>query len=114
MRRRAATFVAIAAVWSVSAPAADAPRAVARIGGFELCDNLSLEVSLRSDDGAVDLNSVAGSDSTGLDINSGWNTSTVKAVGDLSLQELLSWRRDWRLFGTVGYYRSDIDRTVAI
>jgi len=127
VRRRAATFVAIAAVaagWSVCAPAEDAPRAAARIGahdegadffygGFELCDNLSLEVSLRSDDEAVDLNSVAGSSVAGLDTSGSWNTLTVKAVGDLPLPELLSWRRDWRLFGTVGYYRSDIDRTVA-
>ena len=32
-------------------------------GGFKLSDNLSLEVSLRSDD-AVDLNDIAGSAST--------------------------------------------------
>jgi hypothetical protein len=36
---------------------------------------------------------------------------TVKAVGDLSPQELLTWRRNWPLFGTLGYYRSDLDRT---
>jgi hypothetical protein len=80
-------------------------------GGFKLGDNLSLEVSLRSDD-VVDLNDIAGSGTTRLDIDSSWDTATVKAVGDLSLQELLSWRRDWRLFGALGYYRSDIDRTV--
>ena len=127
VRRRVATFVAIAAiaaVWSVCAPAEDAPRAAAQIGaadegadfflgGFELCHNLSLEVSLRSDDEAVDLNSLAGSSVAALDTSNSWNTSTVKTVGDLSLRKLVSWRRDWRLFGTVGYHRSDIDRTVA-
>jgi hypothetical protein len=90
----------------------DTSFGVEAYGGFKLSDNLSLELSLRSDDEAVDLNDVAGSGITRFDINSSWDTATVKAVGDLSLQELLSWRRDWRLFGALGYYRSDIDRTV--
>jgi hypothetical protein len=81
-------------------------------GGFKLRDNLSLEVSLQSDREAVDLNDVRGSGISRLDINSTWDTVSVKAVGDVSLQELLSWRRNWRLFGTVGYYRSAIDLTV--
>lgn len=80
-------------------------------GGFRLRDNLSLEVSYQSDSDAVDLNDIPGSGTTRLDINRSWDTATVKAVGDLSLQELLSWRRNWRLFGALGYYRSDVDRT---
>jgi hypothetical protein len=81
-------------------------------GGFKLRDNLALELSLQSDDEAVDLKDVRGSGISRLDINSTWDTVSVKAVGDVSLQELLSWRRNWRLFGTVGYYRSAIERTV--
>jgi len=81
-------------------------------GGFRLRDNLSLEVSAQSDD-VMDLNEIAGSGTTRLDINSGRNRATVKAVGDLSPVEWLSWWRNWQLFGALGYYRSDIDRTVA-
>jgi hypothetical protein len=85
---------------------------VGAFGGFRLSDNLSLELTYQSHRDAVDMNDIPGSGIRRLDINSGWDTASVKAVGDLSLQELLSWRRDWRLFGTLGYYRSDIDRTV--
>ncbi len=113
VRKGVATLVAIAALSSFAAHTEDAPRAAPRTeryGGFELRDNLSLEVSPRSDAEALDLSDIADSASTPLDINSGWRTSTVKAVGALSLQELLSWQRDWRLLGAVGYHRSDIDR----
>ncbi len=92
----------------------DTSLGIEAYGGFKLSDNLSLEMSLRSDDDAVDLNDIAGSGTTRLDVDSSRDTATVKAVGDLSLQELLSWRRDWRLFGALGYYRSDIDHTVVI
>ena len=36
----------------------------------------------------------------------------MKAVAELSLQEWFRWKRNWRVYGTLGYYRSDIDRTV--
>jgi hypothetical protein len=81
-------------------------------GGFKLRGNLALEVSSRSDDGAVDLNERAGGYGTRLDIHNSPDTAIVKAVGDLPLPELLSWRGNWPLFGTVGYYRSE--RTVRL
>jgi hypothetical protein len=90
----------------------DTSLGIEAYAGFKLRDNLSLELSLQSDRDAVDLDKVPGSGISRLDINSTWDTVSVKAVGELSLQELLSWRRNWRLFGTAGYYRSDIDRTV--
>ena len=58
-----------------------------------MCDNLSLEVSFKRDSDSVDVNGISGSGTRLLDINSGSDTVSVKGVGDLSLPELLSWRR---------------------
>jgi outer membrane protein with beta-barrel domain len=80
-------------------------------GGFRLRDNLAIEVSYKSFD-AVEIDDIRGSGVAHLDITSGWDTQSVTAVAEVSLQEWFRWKRNWRVYGTLGYYRSDIDRTV--
>jgi hypothetical protein len=89
----------------------DSALVLAPYAGFRLRDNLDLEVAyLRADD--VGANDIPGSGIARLDIDETVVTAVVRAVQRFSLSEWLEWRRSWQLFGTVGYYRTDIDRTV--
>jgi hypothetical protein len=33
---------------------------------------------------------------------------------EVSLKEIFEWRRDWRLFGTLSVYNSDVERTITL
>jgi hypothetical protein len=78
--------------------------------GFRLRDNLALELSYRSFD-AVDLKDIPGSGVARLDIASDWHTVTLGVSRQVSLHELFGWRRDWRVYGALGLYRSDVEQT---
>ena len=80
-------------------------------GGFRLRDNLSIEVSYSSVD-AVNLDDLWGSGTARLDVASDWETTSVKAVGELSLKEWLNFPRNWRVYGALGGYQSDVDHSV--
>jgi hypothetical protein len=75
----------------------NAPLELPVRGGFKVRGNLVLDVSFGGD--ARRLNPVPGASGGGLDINGAPDTASVKAVGDLSLEDWLSWRRDARLLG---------------
>lgn len=80
-------------------------------GGFKLRERLAIEVSYGSAD-AVELDDVWGSGTTRFDVASDWSTLAVRAVGELSLQEWLRWRRNWRLYGALGGYESRVTHRV--
>jgi hypothetical protein len=81
--------------------------------GFRLREQLSLEVSYDASD-AIDRSDVAGSGIVRFDVVNERRTVAISALRELSLQELFGWRHDWRVFGVVGVYRSDLDRTATI
>jgi len=79
--------------------------------GFRLRDNLDIEVAYLRADG-LGPHDIPGSGVARLDIDERVETAVIRAVQRFSLSEWLEWRRSWQLFGTVGYYRTDIYRTV--
>jgi hypothetical protein len=79
--------------------------------GFRLREQLSLELSYDASD-AIDRSNVPGSGVVRFDVVSERRTLAVSALREVSLQELFDWRRDWRVFGVVGIYESDLERTV--
>lgn len=75
-------------------------------GGFRLRDRLALELSYDAFDRAIDLHDIAGSGVVRLDVATERRTTSLSLVRDVSLKELFDWRRDWRVYGTVGVYDS--------
>jgi hypothetical protein len=78
--------------------------------GFRLTDRLGLELAYKSFDN-IEADDIAGSGVDRLDIEMPLDIVVVKAVASLSLQEVFGWRRDWRVYGSAGAYRTDFDRT---
>jgi hypothetical protein len=75
-------------------------------GGFRLKQRLALELSYDVFDAAIGLHDIAGSGIVRLDVATERRTTTLSAVRDVSFKELFDWRRDWRVYGTVGVYDS--------
>jgi len=82
-------------------------------GGAYLKDRLSLELSYDSFT-AIDLHDLAGSGVTRFDVEGRRRTAALSVVREVSMRDIFEWRRDWRVFGMAGVYRSDIDRSVTI
>ena len=82
-------------------------------GGAYLKDHLSLELSYDSFT-AIDLHDLAGSGITRFDVESRRRTAALSVVREVSMRDIFEWRRDWRVFGMAGVYRSNIGRTVTI
>lgn len=82
-------------------------------GGAYLKERLSLELSYDSFT-AIDVHDVAGSGVTHFDAKSERRTVTLAVVREVSLREVFDWKRDWRVFGMAGAYRSDISRTITL
>ena len=82
-------------------------------GGAYLKDRLSLELSYDSFT-AIDLHDVAGSGVTRFDVESRRRTSALSVVREVSMRDIFEWRRDWRVFGMAGVYRSSIGRSVTV
>ena len=80
-------------------------------GGAYLKDRLSLELSYDSFT-AIDLHDVAGSGVTHFDMKTERRTVSLAVVREVSLREVFDWKRDWRVFGMAGAYRSSISRSV--
>lgn len=89
----------------------DSALVLAPYAGFRLRDNLDLEVAYLRADG-LGAHDIRGSGVARLDIDERVATTVIRAVHRFSLSEWLEWRRSWQVFGTVGYYRTDIQRTV--
>jgi len=79
--------------------------------GFLLREQLAVELSYDSFD-AIDLHDLAGSGTARFDVTTQRRTVAFSAVRTISLRELFSWPRDWRLFGTIGVYDSRLARTI--
>jgi outer membrane protein with beta-barrel domain len=84
---------------------------LAPYAGIRLLENVDLEIAyLRFGD--LGLHDIAGSGTVRLDVDTRIDTATVRAVGRLSLSEWLEWPRDWRVYGSAGYYSSTVRRDV--
>jgi hypothetical protein len=78
--------------------------------GARLREPLSLELSFDRSD-AIDRSGIAGSGVVRFDLQSERRTAALSVVREVSLQDLFEWPRDWRVFGSGGIYRSEIDTT---
>ena len=82
-------------------------------GGAYLKDRMSLELSFDSFT-AIDLHNVAGSGVTRFDVENRRQTVALSVVREVSMRDVFEWRRDWRVFGMAGVYRSNMDRTITL
>jgi hypothetical protein len=89
----------------------DTSTPLAIFGGAYLKERLSLELSYDSAN-AIDLHDIAGSGVVRFDVKTRRRTEAIGVVREVSLHDILSFRRDWRVFGMAGLYRSDIRRSV--
>jgi len=80
-------------------------------GGFWVNDRLSVELEYEWID-ALDLHDIAGSGITHFDINSQRDTVSVSVLRQVVLKDFFNFKRDWRVYGMLGVYESDIHRTV--
>jgi hypothetical protein len=83
----------------------------ALFGGYWVNDRLSVELAYDWTD-ALDLHDIAGSGVTHFDITSQRNTLSVSVLRQVVLRDFLSLKRDWRVYGMLGVYESEIRRTV--
>jgi hypothetical protein len=89
----------------------DVSTGIAAYAGFRVSERVSLELSYDAAD-AIDLADVAGSGTVRFNVVSERRTVAISALREISLRELFSWQRDWRVFGMAGVYRSDLERTI--
>ena len=82
-------------------------------GGLYLKDRLSLELSYDSF-AAIDLHDLAGSGVTRFDVQSRRRTVALSVVREVSMSDIFEWRRDWRVFGMAGVYRSSFERSITV
>ena len=82
-------------------------------GGAYLKDRLSLELSYDSFT-AIDLHDVAGSGVTRFDVQNRRRTVALSVVREVSMRDIFEWKRDWRVFGMAGVYRSSIGRSITV
>ena len=80
-------------------------------GGFRLKERLALELGYDAFDAAIDLHDIAGSGIVRLDVATERRTTTLSVVRDVSFKDLFNWRRDWRVYGAVGVYDSQLTTT---
>jgi len=89
----------------------DSSATIGLYAGFLLKERLALEISYDSYD-AIELHDIAGSGIARLDVESERRTIAVSVLREVSLKEIFEWRRDWRVYGAMGIYESEVDRTV--
>ena len=82
-------------------------------GGAYLKDHLSLELSYDSF-AAINLHDLAGSGVTRFDVESQRRTAALSVVREVSMRDIFEWRRDWRVFGMAGVYRTSLGRSVTV
>lgn len=82
-------------------------------GGAYLKERLSLELSYDAFT-AIDLHNVAGSGVTRFDVQNRRRTAALSVVREVSMRDIFEWRRDWRVFGMAGVYRSSMDRSITL
>jgi hypothetical protein len=79
--------------------------------GFEVNDKLSIELAY-DETTAIDKHDVPGSGVTVFNVETELHTVSVSALRQLPLRELFNLPRDWRVYGLLGVFASNLDRTV--
>jgi hypothetical protein len=89
----------------------DSTFGLALFGGVYLKERLAIEISYDSLD-AIRLRDVAGSGTVRFDIDTHRRTEAVSVLREVSMRDILGWKRDWRLFGSAGIYKSALRRSI--
>ena len=81
--------------------------------GFEVNDKLSIELAY-DETTAIDKHDVPGSGVTVFNVETELHTVSVSAVRQVFLRDLFNLPRDWRVYGMLGVFDTNRDRTVTI
>jgi hypothetical protein len=79
--------------------------------GFRVNDRLSVELAY-DETTAIDKHDVEGSGVVVFNVETELHTVSASVVRQISLRELFNLPRDWRVYGLLGVYDTDLDRTV--
>src|SRR5262245_23762552 len=79
--------------------------------GFRVNDKLSVELAY-DETTAIDKHDVPGSGVVVFNVETELHTVSASVVRQISLRELFNLPRDWRVYGLLGVYDTDLDRTV--
>lgn len=78
-------------------------------GGYRLGDRTAIEAAYKSF-GNLSARDVAGSGIERLDVSAALDVAVVRALWALPMAEVFGWRREFSLFGTLGYYSATTKR----
>jgi len=78
--------------------------------GFRVRDNVLVEVYWDTFD-AIDRQNVLGSGVVRFDATTERRTLSASVLREVSLNDLFNWRRDWRVYGALGFYSSALERS---
>lgn len=90
----------------------DSSLGLSLFGGVYVKERLAIEVSYDSFD-AIRLRDVAGSGTLRFDVDTHRRTQAVSVLREVSMRDILGWKRDWRVFGSAGFYKSELRRSVS-
>jgi len=79
--------------------------------GYRVNDKLSIELAY-DETTAIDKHDVPGSGVTVFNVETELHTVSVSAVRQLFLRDLFNLPRDWRVYGMLGVFGTNLDRTV--
>jgi hypothetical protein len=79
--------------------------------GFWANDRLAVELSYDRTD-PIDLHDLAGSGVVRFDVASQRRTLSLSVLRQVVLRDFLNLKRDWRVFGALGVYDTEVDRTI--
>ena len=79
--------------------------------GFSVNDRLSVELAY-NETNAIDKHNVEGSGVVIFNVETELHTVSASVVRQVSLRELFNLPRDWRVYGMLGVFDSNLDRTV--
>jgi hypothetical protein len=80
-------------------------------GGFRVNDKLSVELAY-NETTAIDKHNVAGSGVVYFNVETELHTFSASALRQVSLRDLFNLPRDWRVYGMLGVFDNNLDRTV--
>jgi hypothetical protein len=81
--------------------------------GYHVNDKLSIELAY-NETTAIDKHDVPGSGVTVFNVETELHTVSVSAVRQIFLRDLFNLPRDWRVYGMLGVFGNNLDRTVTI
>jgi opacity protein-like surface antigen len=79
--------------------------------GFRVNDKLSVELGY-NETTAIDKHNVAGSGVVHFNVEAELHTFSASVLRQVSLRELFNLPRDWRVYGILGVFDTNLDRTV--